>query len=307
MCSFFRFLLFSVPKRGDIFRRGLLAEAFGLSEQPASLSPECVNIISKEKGDKITRKETLLEGADLIALGAGLAPQSSHGSAQGTNQSGIVYDPSTFWLDSGFHPEAPVDPGVDKALEESGIDQVLAYYLPISIHGSSNWGIRYLRSPMQSYINKHFREVAKREPNADYGAVSRMIFESVRRHELEHCVQEMTYLAARPYALSPRGYSSIISQASLGLEPLASNFEVTDTPSTIGSRRLKNIVTIYLSDICRPHPYSQWNTIDVNQTELLYELEVQSLGGSTSMKSVRSKLLKAKGTGLILIPEIVLP
>jgi hypothetical protein len=255
----------------------------------------------------MTRKKTLLEGADLIAFGAGLSPASNHGSAQETNQKGVVYDPSTFWLDSGFHPEAPVDPAVERAFEDSGIDQLLAYYLPISIHGSSNWGIRYLRSPMQSYINKHFREVAKREPNADYKAVSMMIFESVRRHELEHCVQEMTYLASRPYALSPKGYSSIISQASLGLEPLAANFEVTDTPSTLGSRRLKNIVTIYLSEISRPHPYSQWNTIDVNQTELAYELKVQSLGGLTSMKSVRRKLLKAKGTGLILIPEIVLP
>lgn len=248
-----------------------------------------------------------LDGSDLLGIGAELGPKLLDEDLKGLVKDGTAYDPSIFWRDSGFYQDAPIDPSIEKALEESGIDQVLAYYLPISIYGSANWGIRYLRGPMQSYINKHFREIKKKYPDADYKAVSRMIFESVRRHELEHCVQEMTYLASRPYALTPKDYSLIISQASLDLEPLAANFEVTDTASTVGSRRLKNIVTIYLSEISRAHPYSNWNSIDVDQSELAYEREVQSHAGQSSMKSVRRQVLKNKGTGLIPIPEILLP
>lgn len=248
-----------------------------------------------------------LEGSNLLALGAELGPKTLDEHLEDLNPNSAIYDPAIFWLDSGFYPDVPIDPSIEKAFEESGIDQVLAYYLPISINGSENWGIRYLRKPMQSYINKHFREIQKLCPEAEYKSISRIVFESVRRHELEHCVQEMTYLASVPYAIAPEDYSSIITEASLDIEPLAANFEVTDTPSTVGSRRMKNIVTIYLSKISRPHPYSNWNAINVGQSELAFENRVQSYGGPSTMKSVRKQVLKNKGTGLISIPELILP
>jgi len=267
----------------------------------------CKHILLYKKGDDDVKNLVLLEGSDLVEIGAELGPKILDEHLKDLNRNGTIYDPAIFWRDSGFYPNVPIDPSIEKAIEETGIDQLLAYYLPISIHGSANWGIRYLRKPMQSYINKHFQDIQKLCPEAEYKSISRMVFESVRRHELEHCVQEMTYLASVPYALAPPDYSSIIAHASLDIEPLAANFEVTDTSFTVGSRRMKNIVAIYLSKIYRPHPYSNWNAINVGQSELAFENQVQSYGGSSTMKSVRKQVLKNKGTGLISIHEMILP
>lgn len=200
---------------------------------------------------------------------------------------------------------ADIDPQVIERVRQHGIDKVLAIYKPISLHGKGAWGIRYFTKAIQSYINYIYRQILVTEPNAKYSDVSGLIFESIRRHEFEHFVQEMAYLAGSIGLSSVEDYSKITADKSLELEAMAAHFEVLDSWSLKGDRRIRNRVLLVIAALDRPMPYRNWDTIDIDSAEMNFELRVSSKSALHQVKKIRGlakKFAKTKG-----VPEIHLP
>jgi hypothetical protein len=200
---------------------------------------------------------------------------------------------------------ADIDHRVIDRVREHGIDTVLAIYKPISLHGKHAWGIRYFTKAIQSYINHIYRQILVTEPNAMYSVVSDLIFESIRRHEFEHFVQEMVYLAGSMGSSSVEDYARVISDHTLELEGMAAHFEILDSWSQRGDKRIRNIVLLALSDLGKHGPYSNWRRLDVDSAEINFEHRVSIKSALHLIKKIRSSAAKFSKTKVV--PEIHLP
>jgi hypothetical protein len=170
-----------------------------------------------------------------------------------------------------WNESADVDNSVIEEVEKHGIDRVLAVYKPISLHGDKAWGIRYYRRAIQSYINHVYKKVLAIEPNAKYTVVAELVFQSIRRHEYEHFVQEMVYLGGTLGAASVEDYSIVISDPSLSLETTATHFEILDSWSAKGDKRIRNIVLLAISEVVRHGSNANWRAIDVETADSNFE------------------------------------
>lgn len=241
----------------------------------------------------------------LIARGQELYEQNEN--LQNSDRQSI---PEDFWgnFDNTvpvWDERADIDDSVIEEVEKHGVDRVLAIYKPISLHGDKAWGIRYYNRAIQSYINYVYKKVLAIEPNAKYSVVSELVFQSIRRHEYEHFVQEMVYLGGTLGHASVEGYSSVISDASLCLEATATHFEILDSWSTKGDKRLRNVVLLVLSEVTRHGAYASWRSIDLEAADLNFEHRV-----STWSSELRAKQLRAearKSSRLSIVPELRLP
>ena len=204
-----------------------------------------------------------------------------------------------------WNERADIDPQVIERVRQHGIDTVLAIYKPISLHGKKAWGIRYFTKAIQSYINYIYRQILVTEPNAKYSVVSDLIFESIRRHEFEHFVQEMVYLAGSIGSSSVEDYARVIADQTLELEGMASHFEILDSWSQRGEKRTRNIVLLALSEVGKHGPYANWRRLDVDAAEINFEQRVSIKSALHRVKKVRS--LAAKFAKTKVVPEIHLP
>lgn len=200
---------------------------------------------------------------------------------------------------------ADIDPQVIERVRQHGVDTVLAIYKPISLHGKKAWGIRYFTKAIQSYINHIYRQILVTEPNAKYSEVSDLIFESIRRHEFEHFVQEMVYLAGTMGSSSVEDYARVISDHTLELEGMAAHFEILDSWSQRGEKRIRNIVLLALSEVGKHGRYSNWRRLHVDAVEMNFEHRVSIKSALQRVKKVRS--LAAKIAKTKVVPEIHLP
>jgi hypothetical protein len=217
--------------------------------------------------------------------------------------------PEEFWgnFDNtvpDWNEKADVDNSVIEEVEKHGIDKVLAIYKPISIHGDKAWGIRYYHRAIQSYINNVFEKVLAIEPNAKYSVVSELIFQSIRRHEFEHFVQEMVYLGGTLGAGAVEDYSNVISDQSLCLETTATHFEILDSWSAKGDKRIRNIVLLALSEVVRHGPYAAWRAADVEGADLNFEHRVSTWSSELRSKPIRARIRKS--STLSIVPEVML-
>jgi hypothetical protein len=200
---------------------------------------------------------------------------------------------------------ADIDHRVIDRVKEHGIDTVLAIYKPISLHGKHAWGIRYFTKAIQSYINYVYRQVLVNEPNAKYSVVSELVFQSIRRHEFEHFVQEMVYLGRSIGSRSVEQFAKIIADHSLELESMAAHFEILDSWSQKGDKRIRNIILLALSEIGKHGPYANWRRLDIDSAEITLEHRVSIKSGLQRVKKVRSAAPKFSKTKIV--PEIHLP
>jgi len=196
---------------------------------------------------------------------------------------------------------ADVDNSVIEKVEKQGIDSVLAIYKPISLHGDKAWGIHYYHQAIQSYINYVYKKVLAIEPNAKYTVVSELIFQSIRRHEYEHFVQEMVYLGGTLGAASVEDYSSVISDPSLCLETTATHFEILDSWSAKGNKRIRNIVLLALSEVVRNGHYAAWRSVDVESADLNFEQRVSTWSSELRAKQIRASARKTSSS--LPVPE----
>ncbi len=215
--------------------------------------------------------------------------------------------PEEFWdnFDNNvpvWNESADVDNSVMEEVEKHGIDNVLAIYKPISLHGDKAWGIRYYHRAIQSYINHVYKKVLAIEPNAKYSVVSELIFQSIRRHEYEHFVQEMVYLGGTLGAAYVEDYSILISDPSLRLESTATHFEILDSWSAKGDKRIRNIVLLALSEVVRHGPYANWRAADVEAADLSFEHRVSTWSTELRAKPIRARTRKS--STLSTVPEI---
>jgi hypothetical protein len=200
---------------------------------------------------------------------------------------------------------ADIDHRVIDRVREHGIDTVLAIYKPISLHGEHAWGIRYFTKAIQSYINYVYKQVLVNEPNAKYFVVSELVFQSIRRHEFEHFVQEMVYLGGSMGSVSVENFARIIADHSLELESMAAHFEILDSWSQKGDKRIRNIVLLTLSEIGKHGPYANWRSVNIDSAETNLEYRVSIKNAAHQVKKIRrlaSKFSKTK-----VVPEIHLP
>jgi len=197
---------------------------------------------------------------------------------------------------------AEVDNSVIEKVEKHGIDSVLAIYKPISLHGDKAWGIRYIHRAIQNYINYLYKKVLVIEPNAKYRVVSELLFQSIRRHEYEHFVQEMVYLGGTLGAASVEDYSIVMSDPSLCLETTATHFEILDSWSAKGDKRIRNIVLLALSEVVRNGPYAAWRSADVEAADQDFECRVSTWGSELRAKPIRARTRKS--STLSIAPEI---
>jgi hypothetical protein len=181
----------------------------------------------------------------------------------------------------------------------------LAIYKPISLHGEHAWGIRYFTMAIQSYINYVYKQVLVNEPNAKYSVVAELVFQSIRRHEFEHFVQEMVYLGGSMGSSSVEHFAKIIADRSLELESMAAHFEILDTWSQKGDKRTRNIVLLALSEMGKHGPYANWRRLDIDSAETNLECRVSIKSAMHQVKKIRS--LAAKFSKTKVVPEIHLP
>jgi len=200
---------------------------------------------------------------------------------------------------------ADIDHRVIDRVREHGIDTVLAIYKPISLHGEHAWGIRYFTKAIQSYINYVYKQVLVNEPNAKYSVVSELVFQSIRRHEFEHFVQEMVYLGGSMGSVSVENFARIIADHSLELESMAAHFEILDSWSQKGDKRIRNIVLLTLSEMGKHGPYANWRRLDIDSAETNLECRVSIKSATHQVKKIRS--LAAKFSKAKVVPETHLP
>ena len=241
----------------------------------------------------------------LIARGQELYVQNEN--LQNSDRKNI---PEDFWGNSDstvpvWDERADIDNSVIEEVEKHGIDRVLAIYKPISLHGDKAWGIRYYNRAIQSYINYVYKKVLSIEPNAKYSVVAELVFQSIRRHEYEHFVQEMVYSGGTLGHGSVEDYSSVISDQSLCLETTATHFEILDSWSTAGGRRIRNVVLLALSEVVRHDPYANWRSADIEAADLNFERRVSTWSSELRVKQIRVEARKSSKSGLV--PVIWLP
>ena len=200
---------------------------------------------------------------------------------------------------------ADIDHRVIDRVKDHGIDTVLAIYKPISLHGEHAWGIRYFTKAIQSYINYVYKQVLVNEPNAKYSVVSELVFQSIRRHEFEHFVQEMVYLGGTMGPVSVENFARIIADHSLELESMAAHFEILDSWSQKGDKRIRNIVLLTLSEIGKHGPYANWRSVNIDSAETNFEYRVSIKNAMHQVKKIRS--LASKFSKTKVVPEIHLP
>jgi hypothetical protein len=235
----------------------------------------------------------------LIARGQELYEQN--GNLQDSDGQNI---PEEFWdnFDNNvpvWNESADVDNSVMEEVEKHGIDSVLAIYKPISLHGDKAWGIRYYHRAIQSYINYVYKKVLAIEPNAKYTVVAELVFQSIRRHEYEHFVQEMVYLGGTLGATSVENYSIVIADQSLCLETNATHFEILDSWSAKGDKRIRNIVLLALSDVVRHGPYAAWRAADVEAADLNFEHRVSTWSSELRAKPIRARTRKSSTLSMV--------
>ena len=204
-----------------------------------------------------------------------------------------------------WNERADIDHRVIDRVREHGIDTVLAIYKPISLHGKDAWGIRYFTKAIQSYINYVYKQVLVNEPNAKYSVVSELVFQSIKRHEFEHFVQEMVYLGGSMGSVSVENFAKIIADHSLELEAMAAHFEILDSWSQKGDKRIRNIVLLRLSEMGKHGPYANWRSVNIDSVETNFEYRVSIKNAMHQVKKIRrlaSKFSKTK-----VVPEIHLP
>ena len=200
---------------------------------------------------------------------------------------------------------ADIDQRVIDRVREHGIDTVLAIYKPISLHGEHAWGIRYFTKAIQSYINYVYKQVLVNEPNAKYSIVSELVFQSIRRHEFEHFIQEMVYLGGSMGSVSVENFARIIADHSLELESMAAHFEILDSWSQKGDKRIRNIVLLTLSELGKHGPYANWRSVNIDSAETNFEYRVSIKNAAHQVKKIRSMASKLSKTKVV--PEIHLP
>lgn len=241
----------------------------------------------------------------LIARGQELYEQNEN--LQNSDRQNI---PEEFWgnFDNAvpeWNERADVDNSVIEEVEKHGIDSVLAIYKPISLHGDKAWGIRYYHRAIQSYINYVHKKVLAIEPNAKYTVVAELIFQSIRRHEYEHFVQEMVYLGGTLGSVAVDDHSKVIADQSLRLEATATHFGILDSWSTKGDKRIRNIVLLALSEVVRHGPYAHWRSADIEAADLNFERRVSTWSSELRVKQIRVEARKSSKTSLV--REIFLP
>ena len=215
----------------------------------------------------------------------------------------ITHDPDN--NEPMWDERADIDDRVIDRVRDHGIDTVLAIYKPISLHGEYAWGIRYFTKPIQSYINYVYKQVLINEPNAKYSVVAELVYESIRRHEFEHFVQEMVYLGGSMGSSLVENFARIIADRGLELESMAAHFEILDSWSQKGDKRIRNIVLLTLSEMCKHGPYSNWRRLDIDSAETNLEHRVSVKSARLQVKKIRNSAAKFSKTKVV--PEIHLP
>lgn len=215
----------------------------------------------------------------------------------------VTYNPDN--NEPMWDERADIDHRVIDSVREHGIDKVLAIYKPISLHGKHAWGIRYFTKAIQSYVNYIYKQVLVNEPNAKYSVVSELVFQSIRRHEFEHFVQEMVYLGGSMGSGSVEHFAKIIADHSLELESMAAHFEILDSWSQKGDKRIRNVVLLTLSELDKHWPYANWRRLDIDSAETTLEHRVFIKSGLHRVKRIRSSAAKFSKTKVV--PEIHLP
>ena len=158
--------------------------------------------------------------------------------------------------------------------ERVAID-LLAWYQPYSDYGPNDWGIYFDEEKMNGYARDLYRVAKAVRSDISPKLVHSLVWDEVLRHEIEHCVQELT-ASSLSLLFTPIHKSSleIYRQDPSSFEALATHFQHThaayrtkrDAPGEM------NFAKTASAGATKPAGYNNWNRIDVPITESgLYE------------------------------------
>lgn len=199
-------------------------------------------------------------------------------------------------LKSNFEPDAPLDdkdwiekttganrvsdlPVSDeeklRAIEDLSQDSdwkidtkidLLAWYCPFAVYGPTKWGIYFDTSKMDGFVAGILGRVWLVRPDIKSKQVEQVVWDQVRRHEIEHCVQELVVAlgvldSITLHSKSPFEY---LKSQMIKTEALASHFETVDTNYRPGANQSdRRFIESVLSSRTRPGEYDLWNKIDI--------------------------------------------
>jgi hypothetical protein len=219
---------------------------------------------------------------------------------EGSNGIRPIYD--EYWNRPISDEDVETSEWVESEVAAEGID-VLAWYSPYRYYGEINWGISFDEQKMNAYASGIYRQVKKVRPSATYSEVRRIVWETVERHEYEHCVQELVLATAisQDSLVSPDfDFSPFASD----LEAIATHQEILDPRvKGVSEKQLLNLTMFILGQSPMPPGYSDWNRVDMEALETKFINSVDRYLPKKLLRTLRSKLLNNRGPVWLDVPK----
>lgn len=145
--------------------------------------------------------------------------------------------------------------------------EVLAWYSPFAVYGPKLWGIYFDKTKMDEFVAEMVARVWIARPDIWSGQIEQVVWDQVRRHEIEHCVQEISVALAIYDGLLRHGQSpfEFLKFQGVRTEILASHFESVDPVYRRGFGQVndRRFIESVVSSRVRPGEYNLWDKADV--------------------------------------------
>lgn len=178
--------------------------------------------------------------------------------------------------------------------ETTSVD-LLAWYSPFAVYGPKGWGIYFDKTNMDEFVAEMVARVWIARPDIWSGQVEQVVWDQVRRHEIEHCVQEIAVALAIYDGGSTHGQPpfEFLRSQGLRIEILASHFESVDPVYRRGFGKVndRRFIESVVASRVRPGEYNLWNKADVNKE--VSEIEA-IVNGPLSYPTIALRHIQAK-------------
>ena len=207
------------------------------------------------------------------------------------------------------HEEWPVISEAEiKAKEKvtsQGID-ALAWYCPYSSYGK-NWGIYFDVQAIDSYAKYLHRQLLDFGALIHFGTTIRFLYDSIRRHEIEHFNVEMAaammIVEGKASSSAYRDMRNASAYKDLS-EANATHMEFFHRSSEKGEKSLLQSVFYYIyMKQPLPLPYSRWEDLDLGYISVMLEGVFGQLGFSNDLAEVREIVGFSGKSKFIKIPQ----
>jgi len=197
-----------------------------------------------------------------------------------------------------------IEASQSEELEPTDID-ILAWYQSYSDYGPNAWGIYFDTAKMNSYALKIHAFAKRIRPNIKPQLVQQVVWDEVMRHEIEHCVQELTgaLLATLPLHKKKTALE-IYHRDPRAFEALATHFQHTHAKyrpkgSAVSDFEFIKHITAWAP---KPDGYKDWNRIDVAQAENAVYANGLSFDVTKIADHIRRQLQKPFSSNFLRIP-----